>query len=139
MARMGVRILAPEGDQSGVALEIRNSSLTAQLGLLNNKLSATMGEVLKLMLKWRYGKDLDVEELKFKLSADFNPTPLGSEWARLATEWYQNRLIPRSVWLGVAKQHDIIPADYDDAMGIEEIGQDPLIQDNSNMEIEEAV
>jgi len=137
MTRMGVRILAPEGDQSGVALEIRNSSLTAQLGLLNNKLSATMAEVLKLMLRWRYGKDLDVEELDFQLSADFNPTPLGSEWARLVTEWYQNRLIPRSVWLTVAKQHDIIPNDYDDELGLEEIGQDPLIQDTSSMVMEE--
>ncbi len=139
MTRMGVRILAPEGDQSGIALEIRNSSLTAQLGLLNNKLSATMGEVIKLMLRWRYGKELEVEELEFKLSADFNPTPLGSEWTRLVTEWYQNRLIPRSVWLSVAKQHDIIPNDYDDVAGIEEIGQDPLIQDNSGLAIEEGV
>jgi len=138
MTRMGVRILAPEGDQSGVALEIRNSSLTAQLGLLNNKLSATMAEVIKLMLRWRYGKELDVEELSFQLSADFNPTPLGSEWARLVTEWYQNRLIPRSVWLSVAKQHDIIPSDYDDTAGIEEIGQDPLIQDNSGIGIDES-
>jgi hypothetical protein len=139
MTRMGVRILAPEGDQSGIALEIRNSSLTAQLGLMNNKLSATMAEVVKLMLRWRYGRDLEVEDLEFKLSADFNPTPLGSEWARLVTEWYQNRLIPRSVWLSVAKQHDILPADYDDQMGMEEIGQDPLIQDNSNIDIQETL
>jgi hypothetical protein len=139
MSRMGVRILAPEGDQSGIALEIKNSSLTAQLGLLNNKLSSTLGEVIKLMLRWRYGRDLEVEELEFKLSADFNPTPLGSEWARLVTEWYQNRLIPRSVWLSVAKQHDILPSDYDDTLGMEEIGQDPLIQDNSGMSIEESV
>lgn len=137
MTRMGIRILAPEGDQSGVALEIRNSSLTAQLGLMNNKLSATMAEVIKLMLKWRYGKDLEVEDLKFELSADFNPTPLGSEWTRLVTEWYQNRLIPRSVWLSVAKQHDIIPSDYNDELGMEEIGQDPLIQDSSSMIVEE--
>jgi hypothetical protein len=137
MTRMGVRILAPEGDQSGVALEIRNSSLTAQLGLLNNKISATMAEVLKLMLRWRYGKDLEVEEIGFQLSADFNPTPLGSEWARLVTEWYQSRLIPRSVWLSVAKQHDIIPNDYNDALGLEEIGQDPLITDPNSITMEE--
>jgi len=139
MTRMGIRILAPEGDQSGIALEIRNSSLTAQLGLLNSKVSATIEEVLKLMLRWKYGADLDVEELEFKLSSDFNPTPLGSEWTRLVTEWYQNRLIPRSVWLSVAKQHDIIPSDYDDLLGIEEIGQDPLIQDNSNVTVDEGL
>jgi len=134
---MGMRLLSPEGDPSGIAIEIRNSSITAQLGLLNNKLSSTMAEVLKLMLRWRYGKDLDVEGLDFKLSADFNPTPLGSEWARLVTEWYQNRLIPRSVWLSVAKQHDIIPSDYDDAAGLEEIGQDPLVQDATSLGIQE--
>jgi hypothetical protein len=127
MAKMGIRMLAPDGDASGVALEIRNSSLTAQLSVLNNKVSAVMQEVIKLMLRWRYGKELDVTEVHFTLSADFNPAPLGSEWARLATEWYQARLIPRSVWLSIAKHHDIIPSDYDDEAGINEIGQDQLI------------
>jgi hypothetical protein len=129
MARMGIRMLAPESaDSSGVALEIRNSSLTAQLGVLNSKISTVMQEVVKLMLRWKYGKDLDMTGLEFKLSADFNPAPLGSEWARLATEWYQARLIPRSVWLSIAKHHDIIPSDYDDEEGQTEIGQDTLVQ-----------
>jgi len=129
MARMGIRMLAPEtSDSSGVALEIRNSSLTAQLGVLNSKLSTTMQEVIKLMLQWKYGKEVDMTGLEFKLSADFNPAPLGSEWARLATEWYQARLIPRSVWLSIAKHHDIIPSDYNDEEGQAEIGQDTLVQ-----------
>jgi len=136
MARMGIRMLAPEGDSSGIALEIRNSSLTAQLSSLNAKVSTVMAEVIKIMLRWRYGKDLDVETLSFNLSSDFNPAPLGSEWARLATEWYQARLIPRSVWLSIAKHHDIIPADYDDEKGQEEIGQDTLVQPTYELEEE---
>ena len=139
MSRMGIRMLAPEGDSSGVSLEIRNSSLTAQLGVLNNRLSGTFKEVIRLMLLWKYGPDTDTAELDFKLSADFNPTPLGSEWARLTTEWYQNRLIPRSVWLTVAKQHDIIPSDYDDELGMAEIMQDPIIQSSYQLDEEEPV
>lgn len=139
MARMGIRMLAPEasGDTSGVALEIRNSSLTAQLGVLNSKISTVMQEIIKLMLRWRYGKDLDMTGLEFKLSADFNPAPLGSEWARLATEWYQARLIPRSVWLSIAKHHDIIPSDYDDEEGQVEIGQDTLVAPQFDLQEEE--
>jgi hypothetical protein len=137
MARMGIRMLAPDGDASGVSLEIRNSSLTAQLGVLNNKISNTMAEILKVMVRWRYGRDIDVEGLDFKLSADFNPAPLGSEWARLATEWYQARLIPRSVWLSIAKHHDIIPSDYNDEEGIEEINNDTLVQPVYELEEEE--
>lgn len=140
MARMGIRMLAPEsGDSSGVALEIRNSSLTAQLGVLNSKISTVMQEVIKLMLKWKYGKELDLTGLEFKLSADFNPAPLGSEWARLATEWYQARLIPRSIWLSIAKHHDIIPSDYDDDEGQTEIGQDTLVQPQFDLKEEQGV
>lgn len=139
MAKMGVRMLAPDGDASGVSLEIRNSSLTAQLGVLNSKISTTIGEVIKLLLRWRYGKDLAVEEVDFKLSSDFNPAPLGSEWARLATEWYQARLIPRSVWLSIAKHHDIIPSDYNDVDGVAEIGQDTLVQPQYDLREEEGL
>ena len=98
-----------------------------------------MQEVIKLMLRWKYGKDLDLTGLEFKLSADFNPAPLGSEWARLATEWYQSRLIPRSVWLSIAKHHDIIPSDYDDEQGQEEIGQDTLVQPQYELGEEEGL
>lgn len=139
MAAMGIRMLAPESssDSSGIALEIRNSSLTAQLGVLNSKISTVMQEIIKLMLRWKYGKDLDMTGLEFKLSADFNPAPLGSEWARLATEWYQSRLIPRSVWLAIAKHHDIIPSDYNDEEGQAEIGQDTLVQPQYDLQEEE--
>ena len=137
MSKMGIRMLSPEGNQSGIALEIRNSSQTAQLGVLNTKISQTMTEVIKLMILWKYGKDIDVEEVTFTLSADFNPSPIGSEWLKLVTEWYESRLIPRSLFVEIAKNHDLIPPDYNDQEGREEIGQDTMIGAGTPMEIEE--
>lgn len=131
LVRMGLKLLTPDGgganSDSGVALEIRNSSVTAQLNVLNNKISSSMKEIIKVMLQWKYGDDKDMDGLEFNLSSDFNPAPLGSEWAKLATDWYTQRLIPRSVWLSIAKQHDIIPNDYDDDEGQVEINQDTLV------------
>jgi len=126
MARIGIRILSPETDQSGIALEIRNAAQTAQLGTLNAKISNQMSCIIAFMLNWRYGTQYKAEDIKFSMSADFNPTPLGSDWLRLVTEWYQQRLIPRSVWLQIAKANDMIPSEYDDVKGQEEITKDEL-------------
>ena len=130
MARLGVRMLSPEVEQSGVALEIRNASQNAQIGTLNTKISDTMGQVVALMLMWRYDRDFEISEVKFTLSEDFNPVPLGADWLRLATEWYQQGLIPRSVWLIMLKQNDMVPPDYDDEEGQQEIteAQDLLVE-----------
>jgi hypothetical protein len=127
MARMGIRMLSPETDQSGVALEIRNAAQTAQLGTLNAKISNQMADIIAFMINWRYGLKIDASEIKFCLSADFNPAPLGDAWLRLATEWYQSGLIPRTVWLGMLKQNDMIPADYDDDEGQTEINKDEMV------------
>lgn len=127
MAKMGIRMLTPETAQSGVALEIRNAAQTAQLGTLNNKISNIMKQVICFMLNWRYDLQLKPSEIDFSLSADFNPIPLGADWLRLATEWYQQGLIPRSVWLGMLKQNDLIPPDYDDQVGQQEITADNLV------------
>jgi hypothetical protein len=124
MAKMGVRMLTPETDQSGVALEIRNASQTAQMGSLNNKTSNTFSQIIAFMINWRYGTDLKVSDIKFSLSADFNPMPVGEGWLRLATEWYETGKIPRSVWLQILKQNDMIPPDYDDEEGKKEITED---------------
>ena len=137
MSKMGIRMLSPEGNQSGIALEIRNSSQTAQLGVLNTKISQTLTDVIRLMIVWKYGKDVDTDEISFTLSADFNPSPIGAEWLKLVTEWYESRLIPRSLFVEIAKNHDIIPPDYDDQEGREEIGQDALTGTRGSMEIEE--
>ena len=124
MAKLGIRMLTPETAQSGVALEIRNAAQTAQLGTLNTKVSAILSQVIAFMINWRYNTELKIYDIKFSLSADFNPTPLGADWLRLTTEWYQQGLIPRSVWLMILKQNDILPPDYDDESGKVEITED---------------
>jgi hypothetical protein len=129
MARMGIRMLSPDGtsQESGVALEIRNSAQTAQLGLFNTKVSRTFEKVIQLMILWKYDLVVGADEIEFNLSQDFNPVPMGADWMRLITEWYQGGIIPRSVFLAIAKQNDVVPADYDDVVGQQEIQIDPLV------------
>lgn len=127
MARMGIRMLSPETEQSGIALEIRNAAQTAQLGTLNNKVSNTLSQVIAFMINWRYDLDLSSHETLFSLSADFNPTPLGADWLRLTTEWYQQGMIPRSIWLNILKQNDILDPEYNDEEGLKEINSDEIL------------
>jgi hypothetical protein len=143
MARMGIRILSPDeggNNQSGVALEIKNSSQTAQLGLLNTRVSVMFSEILAFMLNWKYGSQITREDVDFTLSADFNPVPLGADWMRVITEWYQAGIIPRSTFLQIAKQNDVLPSDYDDEAGMQEIQDDPLVDRNpTRINIDEIV
>jgi hypothetical protein len=127
MAKLGIRMLSPETAQSGVALEIRNASQTAQLGTLNTKISNTLKAIISFMLNWRYSLDTKPSDIMFSLSADFNPIPIGADWLRLATEWYESALIPRSVWLQILKHNDMVSGDYDDVAGQKEITGDDLI------------
>jgi hypothetical protein len=127
MTRMGIRILAPDNAESGIALEIRNASQTAQLNALNTRVSDTMERVISLMLAWQYNLDPTEIFVNFKLSEDFNPAPLGAEWLQLVSDWYQNRLIPRSAFISLAKRNDLLPEDYDDREAAQEIEQDPLV------------
>jgi Domain of unknown function (DUF4055) len=125
MAKLGIRMLAPEtGDQSGVALEIRNAAQTAQLGSLNHQVSNTFKCIIAFMVNWRYGTELKPSDVVFSLSEDFNPLPVGADWMRLATEWYDVGKIPRSVWLSLLRRNDIVSADYDDEKGKKEIIED---------------
>jgi hypothetical protein len=128
IARLGVRMLSPENVQSGVALEIRNAAQTAQLGVLSNKVSHTMRAIIAFMIKWRYNIDIPLTEVKFTLSTDFDPVPLGADWLRLATEWYEKGLIPRSLWLQMLKSNDMVDPSYNDEEGIQEITGDVLTQ-----------
>jgi hypothetical protein len=121
MAKLGIRMLSPETAQSGVALQLRNASQTAQLGSLNNRVSSTMKQVFALLLNWRYDKEVSPSDIEFNMTEDFDQTPLGADWLRLATEWYQEGLIPRSVWLNILKRNDMIEPEYDDEMGLKEI------------------
>jgi hypothetical protein len=127
MARMGIRMLTPESAQSGVALEIRNAAQTAQLGTLNVKISATISDVLAHLTNRRYNLQLTRADIQFHLSADFSPVPLGADWLRLATEWYEKGLIPRSTWLALIKANDLIEPDYNDEEATKEINDDELI------------
>jgi len=130
MARLGIRMMAAEngsGRDSGVALEIRNAGQSALLASISFKVSTQMRRILMWMLNWKYDTDYDIEEITFNLTPDLNPAPLGADWLRLVTEWYQTGIIPRSVFLEVAKANDIIDSDYDDLEGQDEINQDDLI------------
>lgn len=127
IAKLGVRMLSPENVQSGVALDIRNASQTAQLGTLNTKASNTMKQVIAFMLNWRYDLDLKDSDIVFSLTADFKNTPVGADWMRLITEWYQMGLIPRSVWLNVLQHNDVLEGSYDDEEGQKEIAGDAMI------------
>jgi hypothetical protein len=127
MAKLGIRMLSPETAQSGIALEIRNASQTAQLGTLNSKVCGVLKQVIAHMLNVRYNLELKATDIELTLSEDFNPAPLGADWLRLATEWYQQGLIPRSVWLRLLKQNEMVETDYDDEKGQEEILEDESV------------
>jgi hypothetical protein len=140
MARMGIRMLSPEGSsgESGVSLEIRNAAQTAQLGMLNTRISETMRQIIAVMLKWKYNIEVLPTDIKFTLSADFNPTPVGADWMRLVTEWYQQGIIPRSTFISIAKFNDVLPAEYNDEEGVAEIQSDPLV-DTKAMSIDSSI
>ena len=128
MGRMGIRMMTPDvREQSGSALEIKNAGETAQLGTLNVKISNVMSRILTTMVNWRYGLDYSSNEMLFEMSADFNPAPLGADWLRLITEWYDSGKIPRSEWITIMKANDIIAPDYDDEKAKTEIMEDELI------------
>jgi len=144
IARMGIRMMAPDvRDQSGIALEIRNATQTSQLSTLNVKVSQIMRAIITTMINWRYGTEYREEEIIFNLSPDFNPAPLGEEWLRLVTEWYDTGKIPRSTFLQILKSNDILPNDYDDTAAKQEIEGDDLIpgppEKQDEMEIDKLV
>lgn len=128
MARLGIRILSPEGSgQSGVALEIRNSAQTAQLATLNMRVSETMKSIIATMLNWRYGTELTPSQIGFRLSSDFNPAPIGADWVRIVTEWYQGGLISQDAFIETAKINDLLPQDYNIEDAQRSIEADPLV------------
>jgi hypothetical protein len=131
MARLGIRILAPENAQSGVALMIRNAAQTAQLGSLNVQVSNTLRQIIAFMLEWRYGVEVAAKDVSFTMSADFETGQIGVDWLRLATEWYQLGLIPRKIWLNLLKQNDMLSGEYNDEEGQQEINDDELILSGS--------
>jgi len=135
MAQMGIRMLSPEAAASGVALEIRNSAQTAQLGTLNAKVSTTMREIISFMLNWKYNTDYTGNDIEFQMSNDFSPVVGGDAAMRLVTEWYEGGLISRSTFISIAKYNDFLPADYDDEEALQEIQTDPLTRKTNDNDI----
>lgn len=132
MAKIGVRMLAPEVSQSGVALELRNAAQTSQVGSLSTKVSNTMCQIIAAMINWRYGTTILPQDIDFKLSEDFNVIPLDANGLRLVTEWYDMKLIPRSAWLRILKKNEILEPDYDDEKAKEEIDNDEFLENKEN-------
>jgi hypothetical protein len=142
MGQMGIKMLSPEFATSGVALEIRNASQTAQLGTLNAKVSGSIREVIAFMLNWKYNSEYTAQDIEFQMSSDFSPMVGGEGAMRLVSEWYQAGIISRSTFLNIAKYNDFLPADYQDDEALFEIQTDPLVQtpadtNDNNVEIEE--
>lgn len=134
LARMGIRMLAPDTAESGVALELRNAGQTASLGTLNQKISTTIRQIFAFMINWRYDLELTSEDIKFNMSSDFSPQAQGEAGMRLVGEWYQMGLIPRSVFIDMAKKNDYIAAEYDDEEGQGEMEKDPVQMANAQAE-----
>jgi len=135
MAKMGIRMLSPEQAASGVALEIRNASQTAQLGTMNAKISGSMQEILAFMINWKYDTNYTGNDVQFQLSSDFAATVGGEGAMRLVSEWYQSGIISRETWVNIAKYNDFLPADYNDEEAIEAIQTDPLINQTPDEQI----
>lgn len=141
MAKIGVRMLAPDDSQSGVALDIRNAGQTAQLGTLNTKAGNQFASIIAFMINWRYGTEIKSTDIGFELSADFNPTPMGSDYLRLFTEFYEKGFVPRDEWLNMLKQNDLLSPDYDDVAGKASISSDDLVwtsKENTDYSMQQA-
>jgi hypothetical protein len=132
MARLGVRMMAPEaGNQSGVALQIRSANQNVSLASLSVKISDTMSDMIAFMVNWYEGTAYTGKDIKFKLNDDFSVLPLGMDYLKLATEWYERGLIPRSIWLNIIEENEMIPPTYNDEEGQEEINSDEIIPKNN--------
>ena len=130
LTRIGVKMLSLEpnnSDQSGVALQIRNAAQNAQIATLNAKVSETMKKIIVLMLNWKYDYELTDSDVRFNLSSDFNRLQTSTEIIRLISEWYQSGIIPRSLFVEIMKNNDVLPTDYDDMRATNEIEEDSLV------------
>lgn len=130
LTRIGVKMLSLEpnnADSSGIALQIRNASQNAQIATLNAKVSEAMKRIIHIMIRWKYNINISESEIRFNLSSDFNRISTNSETIRIISEWYQGGIIPRSLFIEIMKNNDLLPSDYSDAQAMNEIESDPLI------------
>jgi len=134
MAKLGVRMLSPETAQSGTALNIRNASQSAKIGTLNTRVGVIIRQIIALMANWRYGLSVTYDQIKFDLQSDFTAYTGDEAWLRLLTEWYENNLIPRSIWIRILKSAEKLPDDYNDEEGKVEMAKQERIGDKSYSE-----
>ena len=134
LAKLGMRFLAPEAEQSGVALTIRNATQTATLGVVNTKVSEVLTNVLVHLLNRRFDLGLTPTDITFSLSPDFDPVSIGVEFLRIATEWYQANLLPRSEWVRLLKANEMLSPEYVDDEAIQEINADELTQPTASQQ-----
>jgi len=127
LAKLGIRFLAPETAESGVALTIRSAAQVATLGTLNTKLSEVVSGIIVYMLNRRYDLGLTNNDVIFTLSPDFDPTAIGQDYIRLMTEIYKEGLIPRSEWLRLLKANELLSPEYNDDEAQDEINEDENI------------
>jgi len=128
LAKLGIRFLAPETEASGVALQLRNAAQAATIGTLNTSISSTMKDVLAFMINRRYNLGILPGDIEFSLAPDFDPSVIGHEYLKLATEWYEKRYLPRSQWLRILRSNEMLDPAYDDDAAKEEIQDDDLLQ-----------
>jgi hypothetical protein len=134
LAKLGIRFLAPETAESGVALTIRSATQIATLGALNTKVGETMSAVIAHMVNRRFNSTLEPSDVVFNLSPDFDPTAIGEGYLRLATEWYSNGLIPRDEWVRLLKANEMLSPEYDDKLAIAAINADEMTVANTNQQ-----
>ena len=130
LTRIGVKMLSLEpnnADSSGVALQIRNAAQNSQIATLNAKVSESMKKIIIFMLTWKYNVDIKSNEVRFNLSSDFNKLSTSSETIKLISEWYQSGIIPRTLFVEIMKNNDILPSDYEDGEAVQQINSDELV------------
>ena len=128
MAKLGVRMLSTEKVQSGVALQIRNAAQNAKISQMSVSISSTMKQVIANMLEWHYNVEVSPSEVSFTIQDDFTPIGGDSQTLTLIGNWYESGLIPRSVFLHNLQSSKLLPSDYSDDKGQEEIMEDDLVK-----------
>jgi len=114
IAALGVRMLSPQSQKSGVALKIHNAAQTAQLGALNTDVANTWRQVIRCMIHWYTGVEPPLESITFSLSSDFLSSAQGEVLLRMVGDWCERGLIDRKLFIHVLNQNGLLPDGYND-------------------------
>ncbi len=97
-------------------------------------MSEVLTNVIVHLLNRRFDLQLTSTDITFSLSPDFDPASIGVEFLRIATEWYQANLMPRSEWIRLLKANEMLSPEYVDDEGVQEINEDELTQPTSEQQ-----